>query len=152
MHEEWHSIAAPKVTVGVVVQSPFQRKGPSPHPVGRKKGPSIKACASVSRVLFPIAWAFAIYLVPLLPTGSIDLPSRPKVALEGRAFHVPTLRNIQYTWSFSAWGLPSCPVARSTGGLLPHLFILTSTLRRVGGFPFCGTFRSASVPEYAPSC
>jgi hypothetical protein len=43
-------------------------------------------------------------------------------------------------WSCSVWGLP-CPLHYCGGGaLLPHLFTLTSALRR-GRYVFCGTFR-----------
>src|SRR5215471_14620869 len=49
-------------------------------------------------------------------------------------------RNSLPIWSCSVWGLP-CPAHCCAGGaLLPHLFTLTSTLRR-RRYAFCCTFR-----------
>src|SRR2546421_9027619 len=62
------------------------------------------------------------------PTRRCDAPSR----------HVPDRSPVFLPiWSCSVWGLP-CPLHHCRGGaLLPHLFTLTSLLRR---FVFCGTF------------
>jgi len=47
-------------------------------------------------------------------------------------------------WPCSRRGLPSCPVARNTGELLPHLFTLSPV---TGWFPFLWHFPSPGLPE-----
>ena len=59
-------------------------------------------------------------------------------------------------WPCSEWGLPSRPVTRLAGGLLPHRFTLAcavlerTTHRRSD---FCGTFRRVAPPgDYPAPC
>ena len=99
--------------------------------------------------LRPGMWTSTIYLGLPSPTGSSNLPARIErttLSPEPCGTRRPGLFGLTAREVYQA-----ADVATGTGGLLPHLFILTSALRRVGGLPFCGTFCSVTVPSDAPS-
>lgn len=129
------------------------------RPRHRCRGLSKNTRASISRILFPRASTrdSAIYLGSRSRVTSIDLPAGIK-----RAALIPSEDGNPGLFGLSARRVyQAAPLTRSTGGLLLHLFTLASPkpLRRraststltIGGFPFCGTFRSATVTSGAPS-
>ncbi len=86
--------------------------------------------------------AVTICLAPALPPGSSDQPeglARLRRA-RSRASPRPPI------WSCSGWGLPTPPVTRGCGELLPHLFTLARTPVSRGRWRsgFCGTFRGVT--------
>ena len=107
---------------------------------------------SVSRILFPhrVAPQRATIIHLWMPVARHLV--RPTRGL-GRA-----TRKRPSIWSCTGWGLPSSPVARGTGALLPHLFTLTAgRLPLRGGtqrrYAFCCTFlRVATTPRYGAPC
>ncbi len=123
------------------------------------RGLSINTRASISRILFPRASTrdSAIYLGSRSRETSIDLPAGIK-----RAALIPSEDGNPSLFGLSARGVyQAASLTRGTGGLLPHLFILTSpkpwrkrastSASTVGGFPFCGTFHGTTVTSGTPS-
>ena len=95
--------------------------------------------------------AVTICLAPALPPGSSDQPEALARLRRARSRASPR----PPIWSCSGWGLPTPPVTRGCGELLPHLFTLARTRRRAGRWRsgFCGTFRGVTPPgRYPASC
>ena len=77
--------------------------------------------------------------------GDCSPPLAAYPGLDRRAAVVPV-------WPCSGWGLPSRPVTRLAGGLLPHRFTLACA--RLAGhrrFVLCGTFRRVTPPGRYPA-
>ncbi len=137
----------------------------------RCAGSSIKACASISRVLYPTFRQDLCHLSGMPLAEHLDRPTLRIATLRQRAAG-SSFSGIR---GLSARGVyQAADVATDTGGLLlsaaettypargrAHLFILTSLMLRrrrtststptIGGFPFCGTFRNTAVTSDIPS-
>ena len=87
-----------------------------------------------------------IYLGPRLLEGTSDLPGSL-----GRAVLTPDCSGDASLCDLAPGGVfQALPVARKSGGLLPHRFTLTPVR---GGFLFCGTVHGvAPCPVSGPPC
>ena len=108
------------------------------------------ACASVSRVLsLPPKWKVSvIYPGSALRRTSIDLPAGSE-----RAARCPALRqHFPAYLVFQPVGFTKLPCSHRA---LVSSYLTFSSLPAdkvgMGGFPFCGTFRSTTVPSSTPS-
>ena len=107
---------------------------------------------SISRILFPQRVAPRRVTIIHLRMPIARHLVRPTRGL-GRA-----TRKRPSIWSCTGWGLPSFPVTREAGALLPHLFTLTVAQHPDSGpgqrrCSFCCTFlRVATTPRYGAPC
>ena len=105
-----------------------------------------KSERAVSRVLCPrLPGAVSIYLGRRLPDSTSDLPGSL-----GRAVLTPDYSGGASLCDLAPGGVfQALPVARKSGGLLPHRF----TLALAGGLLFCGTVHGvAPCPVSGPPC